>query len=780
MVFLEASAKIHTQGGDSPRISVTGIDPLEQVALFSQRSPPSEKQGASASERDGGETVRAWIGSQFAFAKGSELCLHFGLKETCVKPEVISPEAEREASLGKSALVMDIHALQRAIGREGGVSGVIVKEPAGQSSEERRSFRRELEALVMEVTSGRLVLEGDEERQQRAEKLLGAFRMNVAVMVLMTLVVCAFTVFNSAQLSVRALLPELSTLRTLGLSRAWMVTAVILESALLGCVGAALGLTLGAPLSSVTAALFLSTAESLYRVPHVSETLSFFSYPELYGTSFFVGVLVSVLGAVLPALKVRKVVPGVGTRTVMQDPPPSMKGRLALALGLSLAGVLCVAVGFRLRSDLAAHGASFAIVGVVIALSAPLLLFSGAALKRFLLPVLRPRRALELLLGANGALGNIRASAVAVATTSSGLALLIGLGIMVESFRTTLGLWVEDSIAADFYLSRGADTPGQAGELSEDFIDDVIKVPGVAEVLRFSPREGTVCSAQGACLLLPLHAAEVRDQADRRRYRLIAGALDLEALNDGRAALVSESAAGRYGFKMGDALEIYFPGAAPFRVLVSGVYKDFTSERGNVLLSYQMLRARGFLSTAESAAVYLNSAASREGVREALETLGAKVQGLKLQDQSQLRGAVFEIFDRTFRITDVLKITVILVCALGFAVTLSQLAGERGREFRTVKTLGAPRSSLMLGVFIEGGILALPSMLLGMAGGILLSLLLVTVINPLSFGWTLGYVVSAETLALPVVAILAAYLLPLCWFVFQQAKLLARSDLSAE
>ena len=776
-VFLEATAEVDSAPGSLPSatlLTITGIDPTEHSEL-------TALGGDSLSD----ELPIAWVGSRFDLQNLGRLCVVVAERKSCLMLRRVPEEIESSVFLGRNALIMELRTLQEISGREGFVSGVLLKEPAHIAAAARPLWREELGRLVSELAAdvpsgGGLVLEGDAERESRADKLLGAFRMNVLVMVLMTLLVCAFTVYNASQLSVRALLPDLSTLHTLGLSRPWMIAAVFLEAVVLGSLGALLGLTLGHPISQLTANVFLATAQTLYHVPAVSETLSFVSAPWLYVSSFLVGLGISVVGAVVPASKVRRVVPGIGVRAVQQAAPLDMRLLLLLACGSTLMGLLCVVLGLFSSSAIAAHGASFAIVVSVIFLAAPVLLGAARAAKSWLLPVIGPHAGLQVLLGVSGALGNIRASSVAVATTGCGLALLLGLGIMVESFRSSLGVWVEDSIAADFFISQDPGAKSRGVMLSEDYLQKVSKLPGVAEVLRTAALQGSVCREPSDCRDISVFGSEVRVAPDRRRYRLVKGDLKLADFEAGQSALISESAESRYGMRVGQLVSVALPGNEDFSVVVSGVYKDFSSEQGNILVDFSLLQKRSGRHGAESAAVYLTASASKEGVFSNLQALSLSDDGARVQDQGELRAAVFEIFDATFRVTDVLKITVILVCALGFAVTLAQLASERGREFRTIKMLGASERSLMGGVFFEGLLLALPSVLLGSFGGLLLALLLVCVINPLSFGWSLLFVVSPRTLALPIVALLGAYLIPLGWFVTRQVALISRASLSEE
>ena len=133
----------------------------------------------------------------------------------------------------------------------------------------------------------------------------------------------------------------------------------------------------------------------------------------------------------------------------------------------------------------------------------------------------------------------------------------------------------------------------------------------------------------------------------------------------------------------------------------------------------------------------------------------------------ELRAEILEIFDRTFRVTYVLELIALCVAVLGIVNTLITAILERRRELATLRALGASSTQIQKLVFWESGYLASLGAILGVAGGLALSVLLVKVINKQSFGWTIQLMIPSLTIveavcAAAIAGLLAGYI-PARW-----------------
>jgi putative ABC transport system permease protein len=149
--------------------------------------------------------------------------------------------------------------------------------------------------------------------------------------------------------------------------------------------------------------------------------------------------------------------------------------------------------------------------------------------------------------------------------------------------------------------------------------------------------------------------------------------------------------------------------------------------------------------------------------QQLLAALGRRFQVEALLNR-ELRAEVMRSFDRTFAITTALYLVAVVVAVIAVAAVLLALIGERRRELATVRVIGGSRSQLLLLVLGEAFLLGLVAAAVGIAIGLLIGVILVKVVNPQSFGWSLQLIVPWGSLAAiaswVVVACTVAGLLP--------------------
>ena len=153
---------------------------------------------------------------------------------------------------------------------------------------------------------------------------------------------------------------------------------------------------------------------------------------------------------------------------------------------------------------------------------------------------------------------------------------------------------------------------------------------------------------------------------------------------------------------------------------------------------------------------YLAEGADPDQVRdEILGTLGRE-RAVFINTNASLREQVLRVFDSTFAVTYALEAIAIAVSMFGVAATLLTLALERRQQIAVLRLIGAEHRHLRRMIVIEAALLGVVSLGIGLAVGMLLSLILVYVINVQSFGWTIQFHVPIEFLVRASLLILAA------------------------
>jgi putative ABC transport system permease protein len=172
-------------------------------------------------------------------------------------------------------------------------------------------------------------------------------------------------------------------------------------------------------------------------------------------------------------------------------------------------------------------------------------------------------------------------------------------------------------------------------------------------------------------------------------------------------------------------------------VTVAGVYYDYSSSQGFVLLDGQTLLRYLPNQPTTNAALYLDPGADPAAVLRTIRVRAGR--GVSVAPNRELRRNAMIIFDRTFAVTWALEAVAIIVATLGAANSLLALVLDRRRELGLLRYLGASAQQVRNMILLEAGLLGLLAALTGLALGFALSLLLIFVVNKQSFGWTIQF-----------------------------------------
>ena len=129
---------------------------------------------------------------------------------------------------------------------------------------------------------------------------------------------------------------------------------------------------------------------------------------------------------------------------------------------------------------------------------------------------------------------------------------------------------------------------------------------------------------------------------------------------------------------------------------------------------------------------------------------------LEFAQAGEIRAASLRIFDRSFAVTYWLQAVAIAIGLFGIAASFSAQVLARRKEFGLLAHLGFTRGQVLAVVAGEGAVWTLVGALLGLALGLVVSVVLVHVVNPQSFHWTMELRAPWGRLALLCAAVVAA------------------------
>jgi len=203
-----------------------------------------------------------------------------------------------------------------------------------------------------------------------------------------------------------------------------------------------------------------------------------------------------------------------------------------------------------------------------------------------------------------------------------------------------------------------------------------------------------------------------------------------------RPAWVSEALLDLYGARVGQTLRLPLGGAeTPF--FVAGAWRDYANQSGSVVIQladYRQLTGEGAVT---DAALWTLDGVDAATLETRLRTLpfGAALTFMRPGD---IRAASLKIFDRSFAVTYLLEAIAIAIGLSGIAASFSAQTLARAREFGMLRHVGVTRRQVLQLLAFEGGLLTGLGVVAGFVLGLVISLILVFVINPQSFHWTMG------------------------------------------
>ena len=611
----------------------------------------------------------------------------------------------------------------------------------------------EADAVAALLPSGVRLVDAHEQ-SAAVGQLTAAFQLNLTALSLLALLVGMLLIYNTVMFSVVQRRAVLGTLRLIGVTGEQVFSLVLLETLAASAVGVVLGLGLGYVLGQGAVRLVTRTINDLYYVVSVTGA-------PLTAASVAKGVLLGLgtgaLAAVAPALEAARVEPLEALR-------PSRLESLGrhLVPRVALAGALLAACGAALlavagRSLILSFAGLFAIV-LGLALLAPLLTVLAMA-------VIEPigGRLVGTLghLAARTVTRSVSRTGVAIAALAVAVSVTIGVGLMIQSFRSTVENWLDLSLRADIFIS--APTPGGSRAtpvLSPETPALVAAVPGVGELETF--RAVRVASPLGE---VRLAVADARRPRDAALYRFAEGDPEevWERVTAG-AVLVSEPFAFRHRLPERGASVELLTDRGPKVFPVAGVFYDYATESGLVLISRNVYQRHWNDRAVSSLGVYV---AEGHAIDDVVGDLRAALSGTALMVASHraLRTRALEVFDRTFAVTQALRLLAIGVAFIGVWSALLALQIERTRELATLEVLGLSQGQSWGLTLLETGLMGAVAGLLSLPMGWILAFILVNVINVRSFGWTMRLEADpwlfAQALAVSIVAAVLASVYPM-------------------
>ena len=638
----------------------------------------------------------------------------------------------RIAADGPPLLVMDIAGAQTHFDRVGSLTRIDVRLAPGARQQ----------AVMAALDAGPAVrAAAPDEAASRMARLSQSYRVNLSVLSLVALFTGGFLVFSVQSLAVAKRIPQLALLGVLGMDGRQRRALVWADSLAVGAIGGLAGLALGTALAAAALRALggdLGSGTLGDSTPHLQwSALAALAYGAL-------GVASAFAGGWWPARAAQGLAPAQSLKGLSTASGGDWPAAAGLGL-IALAGVLALVPPWH-----AIPWGAYACVGV--------LLLGGISLV--------PQVVALLLKGFRGAMNPVAALAVAravdqrhtataaVAGVVASLSLVVALTVMVTSFRDSLIVWLDDVLPADVYVRMAPDA-GQGPVFLPPAVVAAAAGPGVRQVRAERLVTITLAPDQPDATLL-VRDLPPGDAAPALPWIVAPDATPpAAAASDVPSVYPSEVLAALQHLKKGDILSLPLPprrsGApssarpAATRAIVRGIWRDYARQQGALLMARaDWLRLTGderitglalWLAKRDSAGSA--TAGSGGSVVARLKAAMPADSQVEIATSGELRAYSLRIFDRSFAVTRWLQGVALAIGLAGIAASFSAQVLARRREFGTLQHLGFTRRQVLTLVACEGALWSAVGAVLGLALGLAVSVVLVKVVNPQSFHWTM-------------------------------------------
>ena len=731
-------------GADPPRLlRVLGVDPFSEAPFRAQlETGPVQLDLRAFLTRPGAALLSGSTAAELGLQTGDSIEVSVGgARRQLYVAALLAPTDDVAEAAIADLVVTDVSSAQELLGMIGRLSRldlIFEDDPRGDALLARLRDALPPGAEVVAAAA----------RAGTTRQMTNAFRVNLGALSLLALVCGVFLVYNTISFSVVQRRELIGTMRAVGVTRREVFHTVLGEAAAIGVVGTLLGTLGGIAIGNFLVHLVTQTINDLYFVVTVRElALS----PVSLAKGIALGLGGTLLAALAPALEATSApASAVLMRSSVEARARGRVGRTAV-LGTFL---LLVGMGLLALSGsnlVASFGALFLVIlGFALLTPAAVVISMRIASvpMRWILGPLGP-------MATRGVVAALSRTAVAIAALMIAVSVIVGVGVMIDSFRGTVTRWLGSVLSADLYI-----TPPRTGAAGGPLVLDpetLAALEGIDGVQHLSTaRAIDLPTESGGRTRLMAFDIDERSH-DGFDFKSGDPSQAWPAFHTSDSVLVTEPYAYRHGVDVGDTVVLRTDaGPRPFEI--AGVYFNYASEEGIVVMDRSTYDRHWDDPSISGFSIYAAPDADLAAISDKVRNVLAGRE-LIVRSNRELRQASLEVFDRTFLITGVLRMLVTLVAFIGVLSALMSLQLERAREVGVLRALGLTPGEVWRLNTSQSGLMGMVSGLCALPVGLSLAAIMIFVINRRSFGWTLQMDVAPAILVQAFILALGAALL---------------------
>ncbi len=586
----------------------------------------------------------------------------------------------------------------------GGFDQVLVKAASGVSDDRLRAdIAASLKNERIDVQTGR---ELAKLRASQIKERLGRFTTLLVGFAVVSLFVGAFIITNTFAILIAQRARELALLRAIGASRRQVFVSVLAEAAVVGLIGAMVGLGFG-----VLTAIGLRKAFQAFGInlPSAGLVLA----PRTIVVAFLVGLGVTIATSIGPARRASRVPPVAAMREAAFEAQLGFRRRYLIGATLAIIGTLMVLWGIQGDGHIkrVAIGALFWI-GAFTALGPILCTGVGRVFGK----------PLQAFAGQTGRLASENAVRNPRRTATTALALTVGVSVVcviqvfTSSFARQATNAVDEQFSADFIVGNPNFIP-----ISTEVATQLRKVDGVDTVA--SLRVGRAKIGKEEAFLIAVDPAFITGVV---QLPIVTG--KITDLTRGTIALDLKAVTAA-GLKLGDPVIVTMPksGVTKLRLaaILDGNQLAAITRGGDAIVSTDTYDD-GYTEALDYQ-VFLK-AKNNADLPRLTKNLEAELKPYptaRLRDPVQYKASLEGQVRQFVSIIYLLLALSVLIASIGIANTLTLSVLERRREIGLLRAIGAQRNQIRSMIRLESILLAVVGAALGLILGVVIGIAMV-------------------------------------------------------
>ncbi|MFE9959571.1 ABC transporter permease [Micromonospora sp. NPDC005299] len=585
-------------------------------------------------------------------------------------------------------------AQQLMLGKPGVFSNVTAQAAGGTTPEALREQVARSLGADYEVKTGKQLAD---DASAGLKEGLSFFNKILLGFAAVALLVGTFLILNTFSIIVAQRTRELALMRAIGASGRQVIGSVVLEAVAVGLIASVLGLAAGIGVGALLAYLFGKLAGGL--------TLAGLGVPPaaVIG-AFAVGLVITVVAALLPALRASRIPPIAAMQDVATPDRPLTKvtvgGSVVTAIG---AGLLFLGLGGHAGDNTLATilgGVLFAFIGV--ALLTPLISRPVVALLGTIFAWSVPGKLGKLNSGRNP-----RRTAITAAALMVGIALVTGVTVILDSAKGSISALAEDTIKAELVIS-GAQSGPRPASFDPAVLEKAAAIPGVRLV---DGEYGDMATMNGQRTWV---AASSDVAALERIFGAKANAGDISRLSPDQMLLSSDTAKSR-NLSVGSTVNVQLSRGEARTYTVSGIYES--SQLTNPVVLPPQAATDFAIPQPIQGFVQLAPGTSVAAVQPQIERLLADSPEVSVADRAAFIKQQTSQLDTPLRMIQILLALAIVIAVLGIINTLALSVLERTRELGLLRAIGLRRAQTMRMITVEAVVISIFGALLGVVVG---------------------------------------------------------------